>query len=319
MHKRYITAVATMAIMAVPIFGFIERQAIFDALRLRGYVPSENVVQLATDTAMLDRTRQIFYVYHPSIEEKSVFNQSCRDNEQTIVLGCYVDGKGIHILNIDDVRLTGVEQVTAAHETLHALYARLSKNERKRVDAMTAAAFKSLTDQRVKDTIELYRKQDPTIVPNELHSILGTEVRVLPAELEAYYKQYFSDRSKTVGFSEQYEQAFTERKNQIAAYDAELNSLKLKIDNLQNELTSDTESLSRQRQQLDSLRSDAAAYRSAVSSYNNNVNAYNVKIDRLTGLVAQYNDIVPRRNAIASEEQDLVKAIDSRESVPGKQ
>ena len=198
--RRLTNAFATLVILAVPSVGYLQRQAFFDEFRLHGYVASSDISQLATDTSMLPSMRRLFYIYHPELQEKVAFNSSCRDNEQTIVLGCYVDTRGIYLLNVTDSRLTGVEQVTAAHETLHAAYARLSQNEQKKVDAMTMSYYATVTDQRLKDTIELYKKQDTRIVPNELHSILGTEVRTLPGDLEQYYKRYFADRSKVVSF-----------------------------------------------------------------------------------------------------------------------
>jgi hypothetical protein len=319
--RRYTAGIITILILAVPLLALWQHFAIFDIIRLHGYNAPQQIVQLADDTAMLPSTRRLFYVYHPALEDKTPFNTDCRSNEQTIVLGCYVDGRGIYLLNVTDSRLNGVEQVTAAHETLHAAYARLSSTERKKVDAMTAAAFAGLQDQRIKDTIELYRKQDASVVPNELHSILGTEVRTLPADLEAYYSRYFSDRLKVVSFSEQYEQAFTDRKNQIVSYDAQLAGLKGQIDALQTSLTKQAGELSSERDRLSGLKSSGqtAAYNAAVPGYNNKVNAYNGDIDTLSGLISEYNDIVPKRNAIAEQEQDLVQAIDSRSSVPAHQ
>ena len=319
--KRISKIVLTFVFLSLPIVGFTQRMALFDWWRLQNYTAPEIVDKLATDTTMVDSMRRLFYVYRPSVEDKTTFNQSCRENEQTIVLGCYVEGRGIHLLDITDSRLNGVEEVTAAHEALHAAYGRLSTSERRNVDAMTLAAFAAVTNQRIKDTVEQYRKQDAGIVPNELHSILGTEVRTLPAELDAYYARYFTDRSKVVGFSEQYEQAFTDRKNQIIAFDAQLASIKEQIAALQNTLASSAASLERERIQLDKDRSSGniAAYNEGVAPYNRHVALYNQQIDQLTAFVDQYNDIVLKRNAIASEEQELTKSIDSRETVPGKQ
>lgn len=319
--KKLSSLIIVLVILAVPLVAYAERQSVFDMYRLYGYTAPAEVSQLATDTTMLSSTRRLFYVYHPSIEDKVAFNSHCRSDEQTIVLGCYVDRQGIYLLQVTDTRLDGVEQVTAAHETLHAAYARLGGRERKKVDAMTTAAFASLDDQRVKDTIELYRQKDPSVVPNELHSILGTEVQTLPADLENYYKRYFADRSKIVAYSEQYEQAFTARKNQISDYDAQLAGLKDQIGKLQASLITTAASLQAQRSHMDSLKSSnqIAAYNAAVPGYNAKVKSYNADIDNLSSLVDQYNDIVPKRNAIASEEQDLVQAIDSRSSVPARQ
>jgi hypothetical protein len=279
--KKYLGIAATAILVAMPVLVIWQHQAVYDSFRLRGYVAPDKVVQLATDTGMRDLTRRIFYVYHPSIEDKAPFNKNCKSSEQTIVLGCYVDGKGIYLLSVTDDRLNGVEQVTAAHETLHAVYARLNSKERAKVDVMTAEAFSKLNDQRIKDTIDLYKKQDPSVVPNELHSILGTEVRLLPADLEAYYSRYFSNRTKVVGFSEQYEQAFTDRKNQIVDYDAQLLSLKTEIDNLQSSLSKQATTLSSERERLGKLRSNGQidAYNAAVPGFNQKVNTYNQDVD----------------------------------------
>lgn len=312
------TLLTLLVLLVLPALVWSQRLALFDWIKLRGYSPPADVTSLADETTMNSGMRHLFYVYHPDLEDKATFNAHCRGDEQTIVLGCYINGRGIYLLNVTDDRLAGVEEVTAAHETLHAAYARLSSSERSKVDHMIQNAFDIITDQRVKDTIELYRKKDPSVVSNELHSILGTEVRVLPLDLETYYKRYFNDRLKVVSFSEQYEQAFTARKNQIKDFDAQLASLKQQIDSQQKALTSAESDLSRQRSSLNSLRSNGqtAAYNAAVPGYNKKVADYNAMIDRLSALIEQYNEIVPKRNAVASEEEDLVKAIDSREVVP---
>jgi len=58
--------------------------------------------------------------------------------------------------------------------------------------------------------------------------VTGVQTCALPI-FEAYYGQYFKNRAKVVAYSEQYEHAFTDRKNQIAAYEAQLASLKQQI------------------------------------------------------------------------------------------
>jgi hypothetical protein len=320
MSKRIFSGVVSAVLLAAVVMAFLQRQAIADWVRLYNYDPSSEIVALADNTSMNSGTRRLFYVNHPDIADKAEFNTHCRSNEQTIVLGCFIENKGIYILHISDERLRGIQEVTAAHETLHAAYARLSNKERQRVDAMTSAAFKLLSDNRIKNTIELYRKQDARIVPNELHSILGTEARNLPADLEAYYSQYFTNRLRIVAYSEQYEQVFTDQRNQIADYDAQLASLKNQIDTLRADLQNQEAALVSERQTLNALKNSGrySEYNAAVPGYNDKVNTYNRDIDRLSSLITQFNDIVPKRNAVASEESDLVKAIDSRD-IPQQQ
>lgn len=310
---------SVFVLTAAAVCGYIFRQDIYDWNRLRNYTPPPTIVQLADDTAMVAESRRLFYVYHPLLADKSTFNTYCRDSEQTIVLGCYIHNQGIYLFDITDERLAGVEQVTAAHEMLHAAYARLDDDERADIDAMLLAAFESLkSNTRLVETVELYRKRDPSVVPNELHSILATEIRTLPAGLEAYYKRYFTDRQKVVSFSEQYEQAFTERRNAVRAYDEQLADLKAQIDSLQASLNQTNQELNAQRNQMNSLRASGQtqAYNEQVPSYNAKVNQYNRDIDRLEALIVRYNDIVQKRNDIVAEEAELVEAIDSREVVP---
>ncbi|MDB5164060.1 MAG: hypothetical protein JWS12_678 [Candidatus Saccharibacteria bacterium] len=315
--KRTGSLTSTMLFLAV-LAGFLwQRQNIFDWWRLRNYQAPARVASLAADTTMSGYGQKLFYVNHPDIESnKTIFNQHCSVSEQTIVLGCFVSGQGIYLYDVTDSRLSGVEQVTAAHEMLHAAYDRFSRSDKDKLNAELLAVYNSSTDERLKSVIEQYRKRDSSVVPNELHSILGTEVRTLTPELETHYKQFFSDRAKIVGYAEQYQAVFTERKNQILKYDQQLTALKNQIDGLESQLTSTEQSLSADRKRLDSLLASGQydSYNSGVASFNDKVKQYNSGVARDKQLVAQYNSVVSARNAIALEEQELVKAIDSHVS-----
>jgi chromosome segregation ATPase len=130
--------------------------------------------------------------------------------------------------------------------------------------------------------------------------------------LEDYYKRYFSDRAQVVAFSEAYESEFTGRKAQIANYDNQLSALKIQIDGLEQELRLQLEFLQSEQVRLNNLReNDPAAYNQAVPAYNQAVGEYNSDLNTRRGLVNQYNDLVAKRNQIASEEHELIDAIDS--------
>jgi chromosome segregation ATPase len=292
---------------------WLNRWNIYDSLRLRGYQPPQAITQLATDTTMNDHTRRLFYVYHPALEDKTAFVQSCKLAEKTIVLGCYVPSQGIYLSNITDERLAGVIQVTAAHETLHAAYDRLSDSDKSKVDAMVTSAYSQVTDKRIRETMDAYRKSGADTT-NELHSILGTEVRNLPPDLEAYYSRYFKDRKAIVAYSEKYEQAFDERQKAVDSYDQQLATIKGQIDGAEATLASQEATLKTERGRLDALLSakQYEAYNAGVPGFNAQVAAYNTSVRKIRGLIDQYNDIVNKRNAVALEETELVKAIDSR-------
>lgn len=292
----------------------MNNQAIYDWVRLRNYQPSAAIAQIAQDTTMNNATKRLFYVYHPELQTKELFNQSCSGSERTIVLGCYVSRQGIYLYDVTDERLKGVIQVTAAHETLHAAYERLGSDERKKVDAMTADAYAQLTDERIKETIAAYRKRDTSVVPNELHSILATEVATLPTDLEHYYERYFTDRAAIVRYSQQYEAEFKSRQEKVVADDARLQTLKSQIETLEASLKKQLSTINSEYARLQSLKSSGQVekYNAGVAGYNGRVATYNSDVRKLQQLIKDYNALVAERNTLALEENELIKAIDSR-------
>lgn len=294
-----------LILLGLSMFIWIKRQDVYDWARLRDYSPPDQIAQLAFDTTMNNSARRLFYVYHPELNDRKAFNQNCRGfGEHTIVLGCYVSNQGIFLFDIDDDRLEGVEQVTAAHELLHAAYDRLNQGERKKIDNMTATAFAAVTDERIKRSIENYRQRDASVVPNELHSILATEVRNLPPELEGYYKDYFTNRHAIVAFSEKYESALTKQRNQAAALEVQISGLRHEIEQLEGTLANERDQLQKTRNDVDT-QEKATTYNSRVAAYNSNVGLLNSQIERHNVLIEEYRKV-------AVEAQELYQALDSR-------
>lgn len=310
--RRYGSLITSLILLAIGGIVFWQRYYIFDSIRLWNYTPPAAITQLADETSMLSTTKRVFYAYRPSLDDKSSFNTHCTFDEQTIVLGCY-NRRGIYLYQVTDVRLHGVVEVTAAHELLHAEYDRLSTSDKKHVDTMVAAAYQNITDERIRKTIKSYQDNGAD-VPNEMHSILGTEVQNLPADLEAYYARYFSNRKAIVAFSESYVQEFTARQDQVVAYDTQLAAMKTEIDKTQTDLSKKIAQINAAYSQLQTQKSsgDTVAYNDGVPAYNQSVNAYNGEVKRAQSLINEYNDIVSKRNALAVEENQLSKAIDSR-------
>lgn len=304
----------SLAILGSLIFAVFNWQNIYDWQRLRDWEPSAKVAQLATDTTMDSKTKRIFYVQHPELNDKTTFNKNCTKSEQTIVLGCYINRQGIFLLSVTEQRLYGVEQVTAAHELLHAVYDRLSSTEKTRINNLINDAFSKITDKRILDTVDAYKK-DGADVNNELHSILGTEVRSLSSELETYYKKYFTDRSKVVAYSEQYQKAFSDKKaqedsiySQIKAIEGQLTGLSDQIQSMENNLNSQYQSLESDR----NTTTDVQGFNTRVNTYNNGVINLRGLINRYNQLANSHNALLEQYNSIAMEEKELFKAIDTR-------
>lgn len=317
MNRRFTSFAFSAGLVLVAIIGWSQRNALFDAWRLRGYEPPAQIVQIADETTMTSDARRLFYVYRPQLDDKAEFNINCSGSEQTIVLGCYIKHQGIYLYDVSDPRLDGVIEVTAAHELLHAEYDRLSSKERKRIDSLTAQVASTITDERFKQTIENYRQKDPNVVPNELHSILATEVRTLPAELENHYARYFSNRAVVVDMAEKYKQAFSEREAEVASIDSTLKTLKSQIESLNGTLETQQTTLKNQYEELQQQKQsgNVEAYNQGVPTYNRSVNDYNAAVRRQRSLVSEYNALVERRNNLAVEENELIQALDSRETI----
>jgi hypothetical protein len=303
---------------------WIQRDAIADWWRLRDYQPPSEIAVLVDDTTMTDLGEHFFYVNHPSLESKDDFNEHCADHgEETSVLGCYHGNRrGIYLYAVDDPRLDGVRQVTAAHEMLHQAYDRLSSGDRERISQLLEQQYQSeLLPEEIKAKIESYKGQKDIDLVNEMHSIFGSEVRDLPQGLEEYYKRYFDDRLAVVSFSEAYRAEFTRRKQLVAQYDAELATLKAQIDSNKAGLENKSAYLKAKENEIsqDVSTRDQAAYEADVSAYNAMVDAYNTQLAATRRLIEEHNRIVGERNAIAVQEQELQKALDSRLTPSSKQ
>ncbi len=309
--RRFITGfLISSCLVLAALIGFrLAAQPVRDWSRLRGFTPSPQVAKLGTDTTMTDKATRLFYINHPEVLGREAFNSACSDRgERTIVLGCYHSPEnGIFIFDVSEPELAGVQQVTAAHEMLHMAYDRLSSDERARVDTLLLDYYHNqLKDERILKVIESYKTSEPNALTNEMHSIFGTEVANLPAELETYYQQYFTKRANVVAFAAQYQQAFTRREDTIAAYDAQLATLEAQITANQAALSQQAETL-----RVDRPRVEASNDQETIDGYNQRVTAYNALINKTNILVDQYNQIVEARNKIASEETQLQKSLDS--------
>jgi uncharacterized protein YukE len=320
--KRTQLSILTILLVLVGVLA-LQRQAIADWARLYDYDPPATVSALATQDTMTAKAQHLFYVNHPQISDGKTLTAHCpAATEKTIVLGCYVgNDAGIYVYAVSDTRLNGVEQVTAAHEMLHAAYRRLSSGERTKVDAMLMDYYQhGLSDQRIKDTIDAYKKSEPDDLVNEMHSIFGTELVGLPAPLEDYYKQYFTSRSAVTSFAASYQAEFTSRQDQVRQYDAQLKEMKQQIDANNESLTRQKAALDAQakRMQTERANGQVSEYNSEVSSYNQAADSYNGLLIDTRNLITQYNTLVEKRNAVALEEQQLSQEL-SASSLPASQ
>lgn len=313
--------VVWLALLGGLAWGVLNHQILIDRWHIQNFTPSERVAELAATTTMNDYGRNLFYASQPELAGKDTFSRFCRGGgtgEATIVLGCYALQR-IYIFDVTDARLDGVEEVTAAHEMLHAAYERMSSYEKRQLDNLLEPQTKQLHDQRIIDLINLYKREEPDQLYNEIHSILGTESRELSPELEVYYQKYFTDRKKVVAFSEQYEAVLSASKKRITVLDGQLAALKTQINAYNDTLGTQQAELTTTYTHLSSLRAEGrlAEYNAAVPDYNNQVRNYNTLIELTKGLIGKYNTLVAERNQEAAAQNDLYQSLNSNyQTVP---
>ena len=311
--KRILSASSVLLVIAALPILLWQRQNIYDWWRLYNYDPPSHIEEIAENSKFNEYGKKLFFVHKPELNDRNSFNQNCPSQEQTIVLGCYISHQSIYIFDVTDERLKGIKEVTAAHEMLHAAYDRLSTKERQRIDSLTNEAYTNLNDQQLSKTIELYKSKDASVVPNELHSILGTEVRELPEELSTYYQRYFTDRMSVVELSENYEQVFVSQQNeirtladQITSLESELASRKTTIENLETELNA-------KHNNLNYLKNsgDIEKYNAGVPEYNSLVYRIRALVNSYNSDVIRLNELIEKHNQLAVEQKRLNNQIDS--------
>lgn len=305
---------------------WLNRLPIYDWSLLRNYTPPADISELAVNSGMNDSGKKLFYIGKPQVLNDKPFNQSCTTTEATKVLGCYVSYgiKGvsslagivpydIYIYDVNRPELEGIQEVTAAHEMLHAAYDRLPITEKNRINELLISYYDKTNNESLKQTIESYAARDKSVVANELHSILGTEIRSLPPELEQYYSKYFEDRDKVVNKFESYERVFSETKTEIDRLVGELNLRKTQIAKLESLLEAQNDQLENIKAQMDgySASGNISAYNNLVPQYNKLANTYNTEINQLKLLLKEYNQLVESHNSLIIVQQDLINSIDS--------
>lgn len=306
----------SLALLCGALVVFLNRQLLFDHVMAWQFRPSPAIAALSERTAFSDSGEFLFYASQPQLLGRNAFNDACRSTatEHTAVLGCYA-GNRIFLFDINNEMLDGIKEVTAAHEMLHAAYQRLGPAQKKRVDTLLARQSFGADAERINGLLAEYAKSEPGERLNELHSILGSEVRSLDPELEAYYAQYFTDRSIIVGLSERYQAVFAELQSRQESLVTELTDLADEIDergavyrrNLQV-LDNDVEAFNREAARGDMTRDSYDRQRAALESRQASLRR---EYSNLQALIVQYDRKRSELASINTESQALSRSINS--------
>ncbi len=203
----------------------LNRQVIFDFARGLFYTPSPEMVQIRDDLGLTSRGELIFNASQPELNSKEEFNNRCRTDEVSAILGCYTEQK-IYVYNITDEELDGIIELTTAHELLHAVYGRMSISDRDNLRDVLEKVYSENLDV-LKDEIEEYKSVEQL---EEIYVRVGTEIKKLPDVLEDHYASIFKDQDKVVDFYEKYIKVFREVENKFKELESEMEELNTQID-----------------------------------------------------------------------------------------
>jgi hypothetical protein len=283
--------------IVIAVLLFWNRQYILDQIAVWQYQPSEEIALIVERSGMDGAGEFYFYASHPRLQDAAAFNETCeRKEEATAILGCY-NGQYIFIYNVTDQQLDGIREVTAAHEMLHAAYARLNDAEKQRINRLIDEEYRKLQDNKeLAERLAFYDRTEPGERYNELHSIIGTEVATMSDELESHYDHYFDDRSKTVKLHEQYANVFR--------------SLQQRSEEIAQRLTA----------LGDQIESESAAYNTAVSQFNSDVESFNRRADSgefasQEAFNAERAGLITRGEQLESQRQQINAKVDEYEKL----
>lgn len=303
-------------VLLVAGWAIMNRQFVRDQLVVWSYQPSSEQLSLINKAGMNNQGEFIYLASEPVIDSTSNFNNECRSTETTVsILGCYVNNR-IYIYDVTNEQLEGIKEVTAAHETLHAVYARLSDADKNRLNALLETEYNKLkTNQEFADLIAYYDKAEPGQRDNELFSIVGTEVSSISSELEKFYGQYFSDRQAVVKLSQKYKSVFNSLKEKANSLIAQINDLADSINNRSKTYAADLAILNSDIQTFNAnlkanklTQSQYTSQRADLVYRSNELSSERVSINKD---IAAYNNLVNQYDAVAVESTNLYNSIDS--------
>lgn len=260
-------------LLAVVIVLVLQRDRVYDYYRGITYKPSAEMMKIRDSLDLTSEGEFIFNASQPALSERDEFNQNCRPTDaETAILGCYVM-ENIYVYNIEDEQLKGIKELTAAHELLHAVYARMSDEEKNNLESVLGQVYKD-NKEILEDDLKIYSSSERS---EELYVRAGTEVKTLPDVLEKHYAQYFTNQDKVVSYYDSYIAVFRRLKAELKALEAEMSELNTKIDNMTTE------------------------YKNRVVQYEADVNQFNNCADTMGCFSSQW-EFDTRRNVLVNEQ-----------------
>ena len=316
----FVTGIILALLLGATIWAFFNQQLITDFWRGKDYQPVGEMRRIQNDLKLTDRGTFLFKASRPRLSSRDEFNQHCRQvlDTEMAVLGCYKDDD-IFIYDIQSTELDGIRELTTAHELLHAVWARMSTDQR---TALSSVLDKVLTQNHdtLQNEIDNYT---PEQRQEELFVRAGTEIASLPAELEQVYGEIFTDQDIIAAFYHKYITVFRAIEAEMDAIKAEMTTLQTQIDLSTADYQSKLSSLNSAIQSFNRCAETAGCFTTETEFYTkrNSLMAERTTLealyDEINSLVGRYNALVEQYNADVTRTDQLNKTINSASEIEG--
>lgn len=305
---------------------FLNRQLVLDQISVWSYEPSASIASIGERVGFTDRGKFVFYATQPSIYAPEAFNKACpRAEPASPILGCYTPEDRIYVYDLSNDQLNGMEEVTAAHEMLHAVWYRTDEKKKEFLSKELKRAYEKLNNNELDDRMDYYERTSPSELINELHSILGTEVNSLGEPLESYYAEFF-DRESVLKLHQQYSAVYEGLQTQANELYSQLEILNVSIQSRTSayeaaaiQLSADINSFNRRANSgafysQSQFNSERAALVSRTNSLEREREGINNDISRYTANYEQYQEIASQIEVL-NDSLDSIKQIEQGPSV----
>lgn len=315
--RNYCGWVILLVLVAIATIIVLNRAWIYDWFRGVTYRPTAEMISIRDELNLTGRGEFLFNATQPESNEADAFNANCRQDESEVaVLGCYTAGN-IYVYNITDVKLDGIRELTAAHELLHAVWARMGNAEKEDLKPILQQVYQNNLSV-LKDDIETYADDERI---EEIFVRAGTEIKKLPDVLEKYYAEIFDDQDAVVDFYESYIAVFREIKMKMEGLASEIEVLRDSInvkmteyENKVNQLEVDITRFNNCAETAGCFATEAEFYvqRSTLVARESEINLLN---DEINNMIDDYNLKVDEYNADALESRKLQNMINSKADI----
>ena len=280
------------------------------------YQPEAEIAKVIEHIDLTDTGSRILRASRPELQQAASFSRSCPAvSADTSTLGCYYQ-RQIFVYDIDNEELEGIKEAVLAHELLHAVWDRLSDNERKELEPVLRQIY-SENEADLSEHMSSYEAEDYV---DELHSVIGTQLDTskLGSRLREHYAKYFNDIDRIVSYFSAYDEILTGQRKQANAMYDEIIALKAEIERRSTAYEQENQKLSNDIDDYNARASHGyttIAERDAFEAERNQLitrqNLQQQEYNALVQLVNSANQKVDEYNQLVEHLGELMRSIDS--------